>query len=344
MAESLERHFEGILDQVRLARDVGFDLVAAGQHYLAPPFQALQPLPALSRIIPESGSMRIASAVVLLPLQHPVDLAEQAATLDVMSGGRLVLGVALGYREVEYRSFGLQRRDRLPRFTESLELMKRLWTEESVTYHGTHFRVDDVSMAIHPIQRPYPPIWVGGNTDGMVRRAARLGFPWLANPHSHIDTLARQLELYRNGAREHAHQIDDYPIMLEMYPAKDRRVAMEIAGPYLEAKYQAYTEWGQDKVMGPESFPSTINELAPGRYILGSPEECVEQIRIYEERLGVNWMILRIQWPGMDNTHALSAIELLGKHILPAFSGGSSDEVPVGSPVVESSGGSRPLA
>ena len=323
MEEDLQSHFQGILEQVCLARDAGFDLVSVGQHYLSPPFQALQLFPVLARVAAESGTMRIASAVALLPLHHPVDLAEQTATLDILSGGRFILGVALGYREVEYQSFGLKKADRVPRFVESLELMKRLWTEDSVTYQGRHFALHEASMAIRPLQRPYPPIWIGGNTDAMVQRAARLGHPWLANPHAHINTLERQLELYRQTLDEHNHagHMTDYPIMLEGYVAESRAKAVQVAGPYLEAKYRAYSEWGQDKVMGDESFDTTIEKLAPGRYILGSPQECVNLIGQYQERLGVNWMILRLQWPGLGTTDALRAIELLGKDVIPAFEG-----------------------
>ena len=322
MEESLQDHFAGILRQVEVAREMGFDLVAAGQHFLTSPFQAMQLVPALARITAVSGDMQVASAVVLLPLHNPVDLAEQVASLDILSGGRFLFGVALGYREVEYRSFGLEKRDLVGRFEESLGLMKRLWTEENVTHEGRHFRVPGGTMAIRPLQKPHPPIWIGGNTEAAVARAARLGYPWLANPHAHIDNLERQIGLYRRVQAEsdEVMKVTDFPIMLEMFVAESRERAMEIAGPHLESKYRAYSEWGQDKVMPWEKrFTAGIDELAPGRYILGDPDECIEQIKVYQERLGINFMVLRVQWPGMSNDEANKAIELLGRHVLPAF-------------------------
>ena len=322
MQESLQDHFAGILRQVEVARDLGFDLVSAGQHYLTSPFQAMQLMPALSRITAVSGDMQVASAVVLLPLHNPVDIAEQVASLDTLSGGRFVLGVALGYREIEYRSFGLEKRDLVGRFNESLAVMKRLWTEENVTHEGRHFRIAGGSMAIKPLQKPYPPIWIGGNTEAAVGRAARLGHPWLANPHAHIDNLERQIKLYRRVQEQTdgVKAVTDFPIMLEMFVADSRQQAIEIAGPHLESKYKAYSEWGQDKVMPWEKrFTSGIDELAPGRYILGNPEECIEQIKVYRDRLGINFMVLRVQWPGMSNEEAIRAIELLGHHVLSAF-------------------------
>jgi alkanesulfonate monooxygenase SsuD/methylene tetrahydromethanopterin reductase-like flavin-dependent oxidoreductase (luciferase family) len=322
MQESLQDHFDGILRQVETARELGFDLVSAGQHYLTAPFQAMQLMPALSRITAVSGDMQVASAVVLLPLHNPVDMAEQVASLDILSGGRFVFGVALGYREVEYRSFGLEKKALVGRFEESLAVMKRLWTEETVTHEGKHFRVAGGSMAIKPLQKPYPPIWIGGNTEAAVARAARLGHPWLANPHAHIDNLERQIGLYRKVQKETegVTPVTDFPIMLEMFVADSRERAIEIAGPHLESKYRAYSEWGQDKVMPWEKrFTAGIAELAPGRYILGNPEECIEQIKVYRDRLGINFMVLRVQWPGMSNDEAIRAIELLGRHVIPAF-------------------------
>jgi len=322
MGESLQDHFAGILRQVELARELGFDLVSAGQHYLTAPFQAMQLVPALARISAVSGDMAVASAVVLLPLHNPVDMAEQVATLDILTGGRFVFGVALGYREVEYRSFGLEKKVLVGRFEESLAVMKRLWTEEVVTHEGKHFMVAGGSMAIRPLQKPHPPIWIGGNTEAAVARAARMGHPWLANPHAHIDNLQRQIRLYRKvqAETEGVIQVKDFPIMLEMFVAESRQRAMEIAGPHLESKYRAYSEWGQDKVMPWEKrFTAGINELAPGRYILGDPDECIRQIKVYRDRLGINFMVMRVQWPGMSNDEAMEAINLLGRHVIPAF-------------------------
>jgi alkanesulfonate monooxygenase SsuD/methylene tetrahydromethanopterin reductase-like flavin-dependent oxidoreductase (luciferase family) len=322
MEESLKDHFTGILRQVEVARELGFDMVSAGQHYLTTPFQAMQLMPALSRITAVSGDMQVASAVVLLPLHNPVDMAEQVASLDILSGGRFVFGVALGYREVEYRSFGLEKKALVGRFEESLGVMKRLWTEDTVTHEGRHFTVAGGSMAIRPLQKPYPPIWIGGNTEAAVARAARLGHPWLANPHAHIDNLERQIELYRRVQRktDGVTAVTDFPIMLEMFVANSRKQAIEIAGPHLESKYRAYSQWGQDKVMPWEKrFTAGIAELAPGRYILGDPQECIEQIKVYRDRLGINFMVLRVQWPGMSNEEAIRAIELLGRQVIPAL-------------------------
>src|SRR5262245_65610754 len=105
--ESQARRFQEHLEQVRLAKRVGFDSIWSSQHYLAEPFTYFQPIPTLARVAAEAEGMALGTGVILLPLHHPLDVAEQLATLDVISGGRLVAGLGLGYRDEENAAFGL---------------------------------------------------------------------------------------------------------------------------------------------------------------------------------------------------------------------------------------------
>ena len=131
--------FRQCVQQVIAARDSGFDAIASGHHYVSPPFIALQNLPFLARLAADSGEMDLVLAVTLLALLNPVQTAEEIATLDVMSGGRVVFGVGIGYREEEFQAFGLQVADRVPRMLEGLRLIKRLWSEDGVTHQGLYF-------------------------------------------------------------------------------------------------------------------------------------------------------------------------------------------------------------
>src|SRR5215831_12762132 len=138
---SMVERFREHVAQVRAARDVGFDLIAMGQHYLSTPFQEIQMLPSLARLAAEAGTMRVAATVLLLPLLNPVDVAEQVAALDVICEGRFLFGVGLGYRDEEYEAFGIEAKERVPRFLESLQLIERLWTEDAVTHRGRFFQL-----------------------------------------------------------------------------------------------------------------------------------------------------------------------------------------------------------
>jgi alkanesulfonate monooxygenase SsuD/methylene tetrahydromethanopterin reductase-like flavin-dependent oxidoreductase (luciferase family) len=136
----------------------------------------------LGRMAAEAEGMTLGTGVMLLSLQQPVDVAEQLATLDVITGGRLIVGVGLGYRDAENEALGLDPRQRVGRFEEALQVVERLWSGEPVRHEGTHFALRDVRISMPPLQRPRPPIWLAANTDAGVRRAARLGDAWLMNP------------------------------------------------------------------------------------------------------------------------------------------------------------------
>ena len=317
--ESMPRKIEESAEQVRAARDAGFDLICTGQHYLAAPYQMSASFPLLARMAAEAGDMEVAATVVLVPLHNPVELAESVATMDAICNGRFIFGVGLGYRDEEYTAFGLERGERVSRLREALEVMKLLWTQEEVEFEGKYYRVPRVSPATRPVQQPHPPIWVAANNDVAIRRAARWGYPWLVNPHATMDMVAGQWQGYK-AALEQAGQPtpEALPMMRELYVAQDRETAYMESEPYLASKYAAYAAWGQDKALpGEESFSVPYQDLARDRFLLGSPEDVVGEIRRYEQELGVNYLIFRMQWPGMSQEQTLRQIELLGREVIP---------------------------
>jgi alkanesulfonate monooxygenase SsuD/methylene tetrahydromethanopterin reductase-like flavin-dependent oxidoreductase (luciferase family) len=310
-----------LMEQVRLARDVGFDSISASQHYLAAPFQYFQPIPLLARVAAESGDMALITNVLLLPLYNPVDLAEQLATLDIISDGRLVCGIGLGYRDVEYTVFGVERASRVSRFEEALMLLKRLLAEDEVTFAGEHFWLDHARMTLKPIQQPRPPIWVAASSQAGIERAARLGDAWTIAGHATLPTLKRQVQFYRDTLRALGKPFPaDFPLTKELSIAPDRQAARREVQPYLEAKYRAYLQWGQDRELpAAESFAVPFDTLIQDRFILGDVDDCIRQIRAHQEELGVTHMKLRVHWPGMPHGLVMRTLRLLGERVLPAF-------------------------
>jgi alkanesulfonate monooxygenase SsuD/methylene tetrahydromethanopterin reductase-like flavin-dependent oxidoreductase (luciferase family) len=318
---SMVERFREHIAQVRAARDAGFDLIVMGQHYLSTPFQEIQTLPALARLAAEAGPMRIGATVLLLPLLNPVDVAEQVATLDVISEGRFIFGAGLGYREQEYEAFGVQGKERVPRFLESLEVIKRLWSEDEVTHHGRFYHLTRARLALRPVQKPHPPIWFAANNDGAVARSARLADAWVINPHATLEILRQQVALYRKALQAAGKPFPaELPIIKELYVAPDRRTAIEECRPFLEAKYKAYGSWGQDKALPQgESFDVAFEELAQDRFVIGDPDDCIRELRRHVDLLGVNCFIFRIQWPGMEQAKVLRTIALLAERVIPAL-------------------------
>src|ERR1051325_747734 len=303
----------------RAARDAGFYAVAAGHHYLSPPYQSLQSIPLVGGAGAETGNMELVLSVLLLPLLNAVQVAEDVASLDVMSEGRCVFGIGLGYREVEFEGFGVSMRDRVPRMLESLELIKRLWTEDDVTHEGRFFQLHAATCTIRPAQKPYPPIWIAANADPAVVRTARMGLPWFVNPHAALGTIERQWQRYKQALAEANQPMPAArPIGLELSVAPTREAAVARARPFLEAKYAAYAAWGQAKAFsGEESFAVPFEDLARDRFILGTPDEVVQQIEERARRLDSNYFLFRIGWPGMEAAKVMRAIETMGKDVLP---------------------------
>ena len=317
--ESMPEKIQASVELVRAAQEAGFDLICAGQHYLSHPYQMSATFPLLARMAAEAGEMEIASAVVLLPLHNPVELAESVATMDAICRGRFIFGIGLGYRDAEYTAFGVERSERVERMREALEVMKLLWTEDEVEFQGKYYQVPRIKPATRPVQKPHPPIWVAANNDSAIRRAARWGYPWLINPHATVPVVAKQLRDYRDALEHYGQPAPQaLPMMRELYVAQDRETAYLESQPYLESKYAAYASWGQDKALpGNESFTVPYQDLARDRFLLGSPDDVAQEMLRYRDELGVNYLIFRMQWPGMGQEQALRQIELMGQEVLP---------------------------
>jgi alkanesulfonate monooxygenase SsuD/methylene tetrahydromethanopterin reductase-like flavin-dependent oxidoreductase (luciferase family) len=302
------------LEQVRLARDAGFRSVFAGQHFLSAPFQMFQPVPLLARVAAEAGEMRVGAGVLLVPLLNPVEVAENAATLDAITDGRFVLGVGLGYREEENQAFDVRAR-RVRVFLDKLDVIARLLEGEAVTASGPGYRLENASLTLRPVQRPRPPIWMAANADAAVRRAALHADTWLVNPHATVAELERQLALFRE---ERGSPPSELPAIREACVAETDEQAFAAARPHLERKYAAYVDWGQSDVLPPsDTLRLAWDELRAGRFVIGGPESAAAQIREHRDRLGIDHLILRVQWPGLPHRAAMRTLELLATEVLP---------------------------
>lgn len=313
----LRRQWQDHLEQFRACRDAGFDFLSWGHHWLIHPFQHFQPLPVLARFAAEAGSMELATGVLLTPLLNPVQVAEDIATLDHVAEGRLIFGVGLGYRPEEFEAAGGAMSERVARFEEGLQLMKRLWTEDEVTHHGRFYRVTGARPTARPYQKPHPRLWIAASAKAPVRRAARLGHAFFALGTVPPGELRRLLDVWRQTLRQHGHaEPADVPIHREMYVAGTREAAWRLARPGVEAKYAAYADHG---LFGPgRGAPGGLEGLMRDVFVIGTPEDCVEALARYRA-LGVTHVTLRLFWPLMEQAAVLRMIELVGRRVIPAL-------------------------
>jgi probable F420-dependent oxidoreductase len=316
--EDISRRFQETLAIVRLADRLGFDSITKTAHYSAYPFQMLQLVPMLARLAAETSRLRLNAGVLLLPLLSPLHVAEEFATLDVISGGKVILGVGLGYRDVEFKAFGVPRTQRARRFEANLVAVRRLWTEDKVSMKADHFELDDASCLPKPLQRPHPPIWVGANADRAVERAARLGDCWYIGPGVEIATVERQMELYRRALDAAGKPFPaELPMRREVFVAKTRAEAIRLCAPYLGAKYKAYHSWGQELPADDSGFDQDFESLIGDRFLIGSPDEVAEQILAIHRRLGVNHLVMSTEWAGMPESLAIETIDMIAKELFP---------------------------
>jgi len=309
-----------LIEQVRVADATGFDAFSMGEHYNIPGLQRLHQVPALARLCAEAKHCGVGTAVTLLGLRDPVTVANELASLDVINNGKSFAAFGLGYRDDELNAFGLTKEQRFRRFVEGIEIIKRLWTEDHVSYEGKEFKIKDVSVDPKPLHKPRPPIWIAANSDAAVERAARIGDGWIIGPHSALEELERQVNHYRGAWAAVGKQgRPDIPLIREAFVAKSRKEAVEKAQPCLEELYRSiYIKWKQNEAMSdPDELSWAFDRLAKNRFILGSPEECIDQVKEYESRLGATHLLIRFDWtPGLPQKEILAAMRLFGEEVI----------------------------
>jgi alkanesulfonate monooxygenase SsuD/methylene tetrahydromethanopterin reductase-like flavin-dependent oxidoreductase (luciferase family) len=313
------RRFAETVEQVRLIRALGFDSIWGGEHHATPGFHYFPLLPLLQRLAAEAEGLWVGTNVVLLPFHNPVELAEVGAFLDVITGGRLLLGVGLGYRPEEFALFGVPLAERVSRLVEGIEIVRRLWTEDGVTHRGRHWRLDGVTIRPRSLQQPRPPILVGSQVPAGIARAARIADGWTAVPVPTVDEFAADAAAF--AAARHAAGLPPSPHvcrLLEVACAPDEETAVRRAAPFLLAKYAAYLSWGipgitLDPGAGPEA---QLRGLARHRFAIGSPPQVVDAL-LAQHRAGLRHAAMRVGWPGMPQEDILAGIELLGREVLP---------------------------
>lgn len=177
---------EGVTTIARAAERAGFDSVSVTDHPMPADdwmrsggHHALDPFVALGVVAAATTRLRLLTYIYVLPYRNPFLTAKAVASLDALSGGRLIFGVAAGYLEPEFEALGVAFAERNELADEAIRAMKAAWTEEGVQFEGKHFRVRGHTQLPRPAQRPHPPIWVGGNSKQAIRRAVTLGDGWV---------------------------------------------------------------------------------------------------------------------------------------------------------------------
>lgn len=305
------------LNQIKLAEELGFSTVLVCEHHFAEDGFFPSPMVAAAGIATNTDKIRLGPGLTLLPLHNVVRVAEDAAVLDVISNGRLVLGLGFGWRDIEFENFGIKLSERYSRMEEGITLIRKLWEGEEVTYEGHFTRLRNTKLAPRPIQKPSPPIWVGGKHDSAVKLAARLGDSWLPPPNMDIETLREKLQTYRGELQSlgRLKSVAEYPLYREGYVSLTSDLALDEVREPLMYTRRKYWEWWHREGWDENAFFREYQQKA----MIGSPEDFIAAAEKYSA-LGITEILIDLSPPGLKSDKVRRAITLIGKNVIPHFS------------------------
>jgi probable F420-dependent oxidoreductase len=280
------------------AEALGFESLWAWDHVLLgvePSFPIIDSITTLAAIAARTSTIKLGTGVLVLPLRNPVVAAKALGSLDVISGGRLILGVAAGWYAREFDAVGVPFKQRGRIFERNLDILLRLWTEERVTLKVDEFNLREAVLAPRTAQRPRPPVLIGGYVDAVLKRAGTVGDGWLTYFYT-PESFTRSWQKVQAFAREAGRDPSKLTAtnQLALYVGKDR------AQTETDMRHWLSTEW--DTAAWSES---TIEHA-----IHGSPEECVTQLRAHVQT-GVNRIIL------IPYRYEPEQVERIAKEVLP---------------------------
>ena len=334
-AWSEQRVYDSGLEQMLAAESLGYHSVWIAEHHFND--YGLCPTPPVlaAFVAARTTTLRFGMGVSLLPLHHPVDLAEQLAVLDVVSGGRLDVGIGRGGTLQDYQTFQSERADSRKRVEEGIALMRQCWSGEPFDFQGRFHSAERLHSRPRPVQRPHPPLFMASNSEDSVRSAARLGLPTLSSFFVPVAELVKRRRMYKEEALAAGYSAADVEArereswgMRVVHVARTHEEAFRAAEPPFMGYQQRMSVLRSDSTGGgvPDSFDRSILRLRPfqeyvdsGMALIGTPDEVSTGLREYCEATGHWRMLLLMALPGLDTAPALSSMRLFAEEIAPAF-------------------------
>ena len=318
--ENIARCVEEVLEEAQLAEECGFDSYFFGEHHQDKDGFLPSPLIVATAVAARTRTLQVGTSVILLPLHHPVHLAEDVVTLDQVSQGRIILGVGIGYQPADFRAFDIAMENRVGLFEEGIDVIRQCWAGRPFTFRGEHFNIQDVTVRPAPYQQPSPPLWIGASTMPGARRAGRLADAFIAGPSTNLERTLRLVDAYRESALK-AGREPNVVLMRDAWVAETRAQAEETYGPEVLDAYKYYWRNGLAEF---KSFTSerefNIENIGPDRLILGDPEECAAEFHRWSEAVGTDYFHLRLRHAhsgGPPHEKIMEAIRLFGQEVFP---------------------------
>jgi natural product biosynthesis luciferase-like monooxygenase protein len=320
---------------MRAAEDLGFDSVWPAEHHFSEYGYCASPALSLAAIASETKTLRLGTGVVVLPLNHPLRVAEDYAMLDLMSHGRIDLGVGRGYQPIEFRGYGVDQTRSREIFDEAIQVIQQSWTQESVNFHGAYYQFTDVAVRPKPLQQPHPPIWMACLSPETFALAGRYGFHLLYGAVFGLppDKAPERLRDYYRGLQEagHAPATRRRAALMMIYVADTMEQARQAFAEPVMWYYRTFAKYvappaGQAPVPGYEIYTRTRDLVATVSWdqllerraaICGDADYVVEHLTRAQEIYGFTDLLCWTRLGGLDHRKVLRSMELMHTKVFP---------------------------
>jgi len=318
--------YSEMLNEIETAEQMGFESAWLTEHHFLDDGYCPSPLPTAAAIAARTKKIRIGTGILLMPLYDPVKVAEDSAVVDLISGGRFILGLGLGYRKEEFDNFGRSLKERKGRIEESLEILHKAWSDETFSYNGKYYKLTNVNITPKPVQKPIP-LTIGAFSEPAIRRAARIGASLFIPAIGVLPIVKALFDMHSTFISEYGRNPVEIekPLVREIYISnKKADDVWEDIKESVTYTAKGYASWGsmvdeQGNLITDPKNP-VIYDVARKQTIFGTPEECVEQIKEYQEKTPTTEMICRFKFPGIPHEEAMRSMKLFVEKVRPKVS------------------------
>jgi probable F420-dependent oxidoreductase len=318
-AADLSRLVDEMAVEAQQAEKYGFDSFFVTEHHQEPSGYLPSPLPLLAALAARTSTIRLGTGIAVLPLYHPIRMAEDCAVIDIISKGRLILGVGMGYQDVDFAAYGLRVSERVSLFEEGIEIIKRAWTEEKLYFVGKRYTLTNIIVTPKPVQQPRPPIWIAAVGDEAMKRAGRVGDALLADSFQLPARLKPRVDLYRQTAASRGNRAQ-VVLFREGFVAGTRDEAVREYEAALLSTHRYYWRHGSYYQDIKKEEDLDLKRIGLDRLILGSPKDCAERVRAWHAEIGADYFLIRFKHPaGQPHAKVMEALRLFGEEVIPEF-------------------------
>ncbi|HUN59884.1 MAG TPA: LLM class flavin-dependent oxidoreductase [Candidatus Binataceae bacterium] len=319
--KNMARVIDEIVAEARAAEASGWDGCFITEHHQQEDGYLPNPLLMAGLVAMKTQRIKVGTCVLLLPLYHPVRVAEDCAIVDQASDGRLILSIGVGYQQHDFDAFEVPISARVARTEEGLEIVRRSWKGERFSFDGAQFKLKDTLVTPAPFQAGGPPVWMASWTPPGLRRAARIADGWIADPVQSLPVIKGFAERYRAECTKLGRK--PYICLMRDAVIADSMAAAEAASAPTMTTHRFYFKYGAyvpddyiKDVKSPEEF--SFKTAAKDRLIVGSPKDCLDQLQMWQEAIRPDYLILRIRQPGgPSHETAVAAIRTFGESVIP---------------------------